>query len=126
MAKVQKQRRTPRFAVPGRLTLRARGTREVRLLDLSIGGARIEHLDILRPGSPCVLEFPPTLGVPPVSAQVAWSRVLGTEPSPDAKWPARYQSGLTFVGVTTRQWAALARSLERYAQGGLEESRQGR
>jgi hypothetical protein len=125
MAKGQKQRRTPRFAVPGHLTLRARGTREVRLLDLSTGGARIEHLDGLRPGSPCELELPPALGVPPVSAQVAWSRVLA-EPSPEGKWRACYQSGLTFVGVTTRQWAALARSLERFAQGGLEESRQGR
>jgi hypothetical protein len=72
-----------------------------------------------------VLELPPALGVPPVSAQVAWSRVLA-EPSPEGQWRDRYQSGLTFVGVTMRQWAALAGFLERFAQGGLEEKRQGR
>jgi len=124
MPEYQKQRQTPRIVIPGRLDARAHATLPVRLLDLSTGGARIEHLNLLRPGSPCRIELPPALGAPTVSARVVWSRVLGTEPSPDGERRIRYQSGLAFVGVTAEQQSALTRLLEQLTSGGPQESRQ--
>ena len=76
----QKQREVPRIALPQRPTARARATLEVRLLDLSLKGARIEHLNLLRPNSACDLELPAALGFLVLAAQVRWSRVDGTEP----------------------------------------------
>jgi hypothetical protein len=124
MPEYEKRRQAPRIVIPGRLEARAQATLSVRLLDLSTGGARIEHLNLLRPGSPCRLELPPALGAPTVSAQVVWSRVLGAEPSPDGERRIRYQSGLTFVRVTAEQHAALTRLLEQFTPGGSQESRQ--
>ena len=124
MPEYQKQRQTPRIVIPGRLDARAHATLPVRLLDLSTGGARIEHVNLLRPGSPCRLELPPALGAPTISAQVVWSRVLGVEPSPDGERRIRYQSGLTFLSLTAERQAALTRLLEQLTSGGSQESRQ--
>jgi hypothetical protein len=90
---------------------------EVSLLDLSLKGARIEHLNLLRPGSACHLELPATLGPLVLTAQVVWSRVLGTEVSPEGERLLRYQSGLMFPQVTPEQHALLVHALEKAASG---------
>ncbi len=79
MPEYRKQRRVPRIALPGQPAARSRATETVRLLDLSLNGARIEHLNILRPGGTCTVELSPPLGGLHLSAQVVWSRVVGTE-----------------------------------------------
>jgi hypothetical protein len=38
------------------------GMREVHLLDLSLTGAQIEHLDLFRFGAACALDLPPPFG----------------------------------------------------------------
>lgn len=82
MTEYQKQRRVPRITLPGRAAARTRAIETVRLLDVSLSGARVEHLNLLRPGAPCSVELPPALGALVLAAQVVWSRVVGAEASP--------------------------------------------
>jgi len=117
MIDYQKQREVPRISLAGHPTARARATLEVSLLDLSLKGARIEHLNLLRPGSNCHLELPAALGSLVLIAQVRWSRVVGTEASHERERLLRYQSGLMFLQVTPEQHALLAQAVEKAASG---------
>ncbi len=101
------------------LPLRARATLEVRLLDLSLGGARIEHSSLLRPGSACLLEFPAAHGLLVLTAQVARSIVAGVaEEAASGGRLLRYESGLAFINLTPEQRTALAQLLARLGSGG--------
>jgi len=62
MAEVQERRAVPRTTVTERSAARVRGLREVRLRDLSLTGAQIEHLDLLRLDARCELDLPPPFG----------------------------------------------------------------
>ena len=118
MAELQERRRAPRIAVSGRLGGRARAILDVRIVDLSLTGARIEHLNPLRPGTPCTCELPPAIGSLVLSARVVRSAVIGTEQTPSGKRLLRYESGLTFVNLKEDQQEALARALEKLTPGG--------
>jgi len=118
MAEPADRRKAPRILVAGRLGARARATVEVRILDLSASGARIEHFDLLRPGATYTFELPLALGSLILTAKVVHSAVIGTEATPEGERHLRYQSGLTFVGITAEQHAALAAIVERLAPGG--------
>jgi hypothetical protein len=112
------RRRAPRILVAGRLGARARATLDVRILDLSRSGVRIEHYELLRPGATYTFELPPTLGPLVLTAKVVHSAVVGTEATTDGERHLRYQSGLTFVRITAEQQSALAAILERLTPGG--------
>ena len=58
----QERRVVPRANVTGRSVARVQGMREVRLRDLSLAGAQIEHLDLLRLDARYELDLPPPLG----------------------------------------------------------------
>ncbi len=107
-----------RMALSEPLPLRARATLEVRLLDLSPGGARIEHYSLLRPGAPCALEFPAPRAPLILTAQVVRSAIAGVEEDPTGGRLLRYESGLAFVNVTPEQQTALTLLLERLGSGG--------
>jgi hypothetical protein len=95
-----------------------KGSVEGRLIDLSPFGARIEHLDVLNPGSACVCALPPSLEVPTLSARVVHSSVLVAR-IPRGQQLLRYQSGLAFTGLTPDRQRALASALERLASEGI-------
>ena len=118
MAGDSERREARRILVVGRLGARARATLDVNVLDLSNSGARIEHTDLLRPGATYAFELPPALGSLILTARVVHSAVVGTEATPNGERHLRYQTGLTFVGTTPEQRAALAAILERLAPGG--------
>src|SRR5574337_694219 len=117
MTDYKKQRQVPRIILPGQPTARTRATETVRLLDLSVKGVRVEHLNLLRPGGACTVEFPPTFGSLVLAAQVVWSQVIGTETSLEGGHILRYQSGLPFPRVTAAQHSILAQALEKAASG---------
>jgi hypothetical protein len=98
MPEYRKQRRVPRIALPGQPAARTRATEAVRLLDLSLNGARIEHLNILRPGATCTVELSPPLGGLRLSAQVVWSRVVGTEAGSGGSGCSVTRAGSRFPG----------------------------
>lgn len=117
------RRRAERVALPQPVPLRTRGeaAREVRLLELSLIGSRIEHQGSLQPGSLCVLEFPIASSPLALSARVIHSRARGDKGEPAGTRQLRYESGLTFVDVTPDQQTVLARIVEWLALGGTVE-----
>ena len=117
MAGTPERRQATRILVTERLGARARATLEVRLLDLSRSGARIEHSGLLRPGATYVFELPPALGSLVLTAKVVHSRVVGTETTLEGERLLLYQSGLTFVGITAEQEVGLAVVVERLSRG---------
>ena len=118
MTDPRERRAAPRLPVSGNVGARARATLNVRLIDLSITGARIEHGELLRPGSTCVFQLPPAIGSVVLSARVVHSAVIGATPISDGDRQLRYQSGLAFVNATPEQWAALEEIVKRLTPGG--------
>jgi len=117
MTRYPMKRGARRFLVAERLGVRASATLEVRLVDLSATGARIEHDHPLTPGVACTFQFPPTLGSLVLTARVVHSMVFTSEKGEMGDGVARYQSGLFFVDVTADQQAALAAILKRLSPG---------
>jgi hypothetical protein len=117
MAETSEQRGATRILVTGRLGARARATLEVRLLDLSKSGTRIEHFGSLRPGATYAFELPPAFGSLVLSAKVIHSRVVGTEATPEGEPLLLYRSGLTFIGITAGQELDLAAVIDRLSRG---------
>jgi hypothetical protein len=78
--------------------------REVRLLDLSLTGAQIEHLDL-----------PPPYAVLSLPAQVVWCTVIGRKRKLGSASHLVARSGFRFPTLTGVQHAALADSLQHLA-----------
>lgn len=116
VAHYRERRATPRVVLPEHPPARALEV-EVRLLDLSIEGAGIEHLGLLRPGLPCTLELPATLGFLAFSTQVMWCAVVGAERQRGGERHLRARSGLRFDEVTQYQRTVLADALRRLMLG---------
>jgi hypothetical protein len=104
-----------RAAVEPPVPIQTRALMPLRLLDLSLSGACIEHLARLWPGSSCVLDFPPPLGPLALTAQVVRSAVVGVEQGPRDARKLRFESGVAFLNVTPAQQAVLAHFLGRLA-----------
>jgi hypothetical protein len=124
MADQQDRRQSHRARIVGRLNVLARAILDVRLLDVSLTGARIEHSDLLRPGSSCTLELPAAAGPLVLSGKVVRSTVIGTEEGPAKEKVLRYESGLAFRRLTVQQQAALAKVVEKITpESGLGNGR---
>jgi hypothetical protein len=92
---------------------RVRGLREVRLRDLSLAGAQVEHLDLVRLGAPCTLDFPPPFRALSLSAEVIWCTVVGRKRKLGGESQLVVRSGLQFTKLSGEQHAALADTLKR-------------
>lgn len=115
----RRERRTiSRVPLAGTHTVRTHDGVEARLLDLSLRGARVEHLGILRPGSLCRLELPADLGALLLSAQILWCTILGAEWRSDGERHLRSHSGLWFTKMTEPQRTALTGILRQLSSGG--------
>ncbi|HSD52110.1 MAG TPA: PilZ domain-containing protein [Candidatus Methylomirabilis sp.] len=123
MADFRERRGTPRLPITAYVGAWARATLEVRLVDLSVKGARIEHADLLRPGSECAFQFPPAIAPLVLTARVVHSTVVDTTQNADGERRLRYQSGLQFVGVSPDQRSMLEGVVERLTPGGGVEVR---
>jgi hypothetical protein len=102
-----------RISLIGRPGPRTEAARDVRLLDLSTTGARIEVGDLLHKGASYALELPPALGALSLSARVVWSSLLGGKQTTEGEQHLIYQSGLVFVDLTPDQETALASIVQR-------------
>jgi len=115
MVEGPERRMVSRTALAERPAARVRGLRGVHLLDLSLTGAQIEHLDLVRPGAPCALELPPPFGALSLRAEVVWCAVIGRKQRlGDASYLVA-RSGLWFSRLTAAQHAALADTLRHLA-----------
>jgi hypothetical protein len=112
MAVRPERRRVVRLSVPWHLSGPGAERQEVRLIDLSPEGVRIEHFEPVRDWSLCVLDLPPALGGARLMGEVVWSRMGGRKQVTEGQWRVYYRSGLAFRGLTDAQRTALARALE--------------
>src|SRR5574341_50642 len=112
------RRSATRVSIRGRPGARTQDILETRLVDLSVTGARIEHLVLLRPGASVSLELPTAMRPRILAAGVVWSKVMGGEQTPDGERHLHYQSGLAFTGRTADEMPLLASSLEQLNAGG--------
>ncbi len=128
MIKHSKRRRVARLTVPPHLRGSGRGGKVVQLLDLSLAGARIEHVELLHDWGTLPMDLPPALGGGRVRGEVVWSRIPGNKPVIEGKPKLVYQSGLAFTHSTPEEQAALTVALVRiageWALGILRELRQ--
>ena len=89
---------------------------EVQVLELSLGGARIEHTMILRPGSSCYLRLPLSEGILTANCIIIWSRVVERAAGEQGASGLLFHTGVQF-GNLTRETQAL---LDAYLQGRSE------
>lgn len=70
---------------------------QVRILDLSVGGARLEHSGVLRPGSNCHLRFSirPQPVLLTLAGEIVWSQVVGRRAGRGTD--LLFQTGLAFA-----------------------------
>ena len=101
-----------RVALSGTQLARTHEGVEAHLLDLSLQGARVAHVGILRPGSRCLLHLPSALGGLRLSAQVLWCTIRGAEWRSDGGQHLRCHSGLWFTTMTEAQQTVLAGILQ--------------
>jgi hypothetical protein len=87
-------------------------THEVRILDLSRGGARVEHTNILRPGSVCHLRLALRNRRVTLLCHVVWSRAVGRAEGDMGDTGLRFHSGLQFASVASDAQVLLAAYLE--------------
>jgi PilZ domain len=116
MTEIQDRRGAARIAILGRPSARVRGTVEVWLVDISASGARITLDELMQHGSSCTLKLPPALGSLTLSARIVWSGIFGGEQTLEGERHIIYQSGLTFVDLTTDEQAALGAIVQRLAR----------
>ena len=106
-------RRYPRLGFKEPVTGGVLATDDIRVLDLSLGGARIEHTALLRPGSTCYLRLLLKSQVVTVVGHVVWSKAVGRAAgNPDETTSLLYQSGLEFGTLTEEAHALLTAFLE--------------
>jgi len=105
------ERRVARLIVPAQLAGPRRGLHQVRLLDLSAQGARIEHFRPLSDWALYLLELPRALGGVRLQGEVLWCRKGGRK-SVAGKRLVSYQSGLAFRWLRPKQRAGLTAALE--------------
>ncbi len=79
----------------------------VHILDLSLGGARLEHGIVLRPGTSCNLRLRLAASVLTVNCRVVWSKVVGREAGGPGGTGLTYHSGVQFDTLTRDAKAVL-------------------
>ncbi|MFQ5988742.1 MAG: PilZ domain-containing protein [Candidatus Methylomirabilales bacterium] len=106
------KRRYPRFPVGGRIKGRVRALYDASLMDVSVGGALIEHAQIVRPGSTSFLIL--FLHGRPVNLRcsVVWSHVDRPELQPDGERALIFRTGLEFLESTDEILRLLSDYLE--------------
>ena len=112
MPETADRRRVARLTVPWHLSGPGLELRLVRLLDLSLDGARIEHIEALREGVVCYVDLPPALGRIRLIGRVVWTGLRGGEQTLEGERRLIYQSGLVITGMTRDHQAALAHAVE--------------
>ena len=111
MIEHSEERRAERLTLPARLSDRGLADRPVRLVNLSLGGACVEHLRPLPAWGTCFLGLAQALGCIHLEGQVVWSQPAGKQPDGEGR-PQAYYRGVRFAWLTSEQQAGLAAALE--------------
>ncbi len=114
------RRRIARLTIRSQSSGRALALQSVRLVDLSLHGARIEHPEPSNQGLLCFVDLPSALGCGPLSGRIVWTKLHRKEQTEEGARQRYYRSGLAWIGLTPAQQGALEAALARLtaAQGG--------
>lgn len=104
-------RRFPRVKVHGSLPGQASLQHDITLLDLSEGGARLEHAGRFSLNAICFVRLPTPTGELLLKGKIVHSAVSRTIPGPDGEPTLYYQTGIEFVEVTSESLQALRQLL---------------
>lgn len=121
MIEMSERQKIARVIVPWHLSGWVLDSRDVQIIDFSVAGVRIEHVEPLLLGASCTLELPPSFGPLRVTARVVWSMIIGGEQTAEGKRRLHHQSGLAFIGITGDQQASLAGVVEKLNTVGSTE-----
>ena len=118
-------RRVMRVDVPHHLRKGELEPHFVHLLNLSLLGVRVTHLEPWDKGVGCSVDLPPALGAIRLSGRVVWTRLRGTEQTLAGDRRDHYESGIEFTNLTPAQKAVLVTALAtlQAAQAAKEEER---
>ena len=111
-------RRYPRFNVGGWMKGRIAPDYEASLWDLSLGGARIEHAEVVRPGSVSYLYLPLLEGGVKLRCRVAWSAVNRPEMQPDGESTVIYHTGLEFLDLSEKTRSVISEYIQSITEEG--------
>lgn len=106
------KRRYARLTFKEPVTGDVTASHDVHILDLSLGGARVEHTIILRPGGSCYLRLPLKEQVVTVMGRVVWSRAIGRATANPSGTGLVYHSGLEFGALAPEAHSHLTAFLE--------------
>ena len=112
MATIPERRHSVRLTIPSQLSSLGLGRHQVRLLDLSPEGVRVEHVHPFPEGHLCFLDLPPALGGAGLQGRVVWSREAGRKEMAEGDWVVSFQSGLRFTSLTVVQRERLTAALD--------------
>lgn len=111
------QRRFPRFTVLGKVEGRIVASYEATLVNLSLGGALVEHSSMVRPGSMSQLMLPFGQGEILVTCRVVRSHLSRRE-ARGKESVLIYQTGLEFLNAPSETLAALEELIAAARPGG--------
>ncbi len=119
MATPAERRHSARLTIPSQVSGGPLALQPVRLVELSLQGARLEHPDPLNVGLLCFVDLPPTLGRGTLSGRIVWTKRHRDEQPLEGARQRYYRSGVLWTGLTPAQQGALAAALARLtaAQG---------
>jgi hypothetical protein len=106
------QRRHARLTFKEPVADQITATHDVQILDISVGGARVEHSMILRPGATCHLRLPLAHNAITVICHVVWSRAVGRADGGRGSTGLLFHTGLEFAGMAPDARAILTAFLE--------------
>lgn len=112
------RRRHPRFVVGGKAKARVTAVYDASLLDISLGGAQIEHSDIVRPGTLSYLILNLRGRQISVRCRVIRSVVDRPEVNPDGEQILIYRTGLEYIDLSEET----VQMLDEYILSGIEGS----
>lgn len=115
------RRKYPRYVAKTRIEGRITGVDEVVLVDISLGGVKIEHAQFFRPGTISPLDFESQGTRMRLWSRVVWSVVARQEMSMEGEGVMIYHTGLEFHNPSdeTRQ------QINEYLQALIDEGKAG-
>ncbi|HTU01567.1 MAG TPA: PilZ domain-containing protein [Candidatus Sulfotelmatobacter sp.] len=114
------RRRADRITLPALIDAAVGAHHEVRIRDLSLAGARLEHSRVLHPSDHCHLCFRIGDAVVVLAGRLVWSSVVGRASPPDEG--ILFQTGMAFEHVPSQTRALLAQFLAKHQPATRTES----
>jgi hypothetical protein len=107
------KRRAPRIQIRGPLQCRLYAVMDAQIVDLSVGGAQMEHLVPIRPGGSCELVLREEREELRLACRALRSVIVHGKGATAAR-EIRYRTGLEFIGITPPQQTFLDALIRRH------------